>query len=396
MREVVVTGAVRTPIGKFLGKLSSYSAVELGAQVVRELVARTGVSPAAIDECILGNVLQAGLGQNPARQAALKAGLSDPIPSFTANYVCGSGLKSVAIAAHAIQSGAAEVVVAGGMESMSNAPQLLPKGRTGYRMGDGAIVDSMIRDGLWDVYNDYHMGRTAENVAARYGISRAEQDAHAAESHRRGANAIRQGWSRQQIVALPAPPSKGASSELVDNDESVRADTSEAALARLKPVFYENGTVTAGNASGISDGAAAVLVMSAEKAKSLNLEPLAYMRGQASTGADPAYMGLAPISGIAEVLEKAGWERNEVDLFELNEAFSVQALAVMRKLALDHNKVNIHGGAVALGHPIGASGCRVLTTLLYAMKERNAKKGVAALSIGGGNSIALAVERTAR
>jgi acetyl-CoA C-acetyltransferase len=282
------------------------------------------------------------------------------------------------------------------MESMSNAPYLLPKARTGYKMGDGTIVHSMIRDGLWDVYNDYHMGRTAENIAAKFGISRAEQDAHAAESHRRATEAIRQGWFREQIVPLPSASSKGGNAELVDSDESVRPDTSEAALAKLKPVFEENGTVTAGNASGISDEAAAVLVMSAEKAKRLNLEPLAYIRGQASTGIDPAYMGLAPISGVTKRLEKVGWKPDEVGLFELNEAFSVQVYAVMRELQFDPEKVNVYGGAVALGHPIGASGCRVLTTLLYALKQRNPTKGVAALCMGGGNSVALAVERVAR
>jgi acetyl-CoA C-acetyltransferase len=394
--DVVITTAVRTPIGKFLGKLSSYSAVELGVQVVRQAVARTGLSPAVIGECILGNVLQSGLGQNPARQAARKAGVPDTTPAFTVNYVCGSGLKAVALAAQAITTVDAEIVVAGGMESMSNAPYLLPKARTGYKMGDGTIVHSMIRDGLWDVYNDYHMGRTAENIAAKFGISRAEQDAHAAESHRRATEAIRQGWFREQIVPLPSASSKGGNAELVDSDESVRPDTSEAALAKLKPVFEENGTVTAGNASGISDGAAAVLVMSAEKAKMLNLEPLAYIRGQASTGIDPAYMGLAPISGVTKRLEKVGWKPDEVGLFELNEAFSVHVYAVMRELQFDPEKVNVYGGAVALGHPIGASGCRVLTTLLYALKQRNPTKGVAALCMGGGNSVALAVERVAR
>jgi len=391
MRDVVIVSAVRTPVGKFQGALSELSAVELGALAVRAAVVRAGIAGADVDECIMGCVLPAGLGQNPARQAALRGGLADTVSALTINMVCGSGLKAVALATQAIAHGEAEIVVAGGMESMSNAPYLLPGGRKGYRMGDGAVVDSMVRDGLWCACEDFHMGMTGELVAEKHSISREEQDAYALGSHRKAAAAWREGRFDAEVVPVEVKSKKG--SVMVTRDESVREDASIEALAALKPAFKKDGTVTAGNAPGVNDAAAALVVMSAEKAKELGLTPMATIRAQATSGVAPKWVMLAPVTGVKKVLERAGWAMSDVDLFELNEAFSVQALGVMKELGLDAARVNVNGGAVAIGHPIGASGARVLVTLLHEMQRRDAKKGVAALCLGGGNSVALAVER---
>ena len=421
MREVVIVSAVRTPLGKFQGSLQSFAAPRLGALVVREAVRRAGLEGAlvngaisaesddmgaasssaggyqaqpAISECIMGCVLQAGVGQNPARQAAIYAGIPAEASALTVNQVCGSGLRAVALAAQAIQAGDAEIVVAGGMESMSNAPYLLPQARSGYRMGNGALVDAMIHDGLWDAYNNFHMGSAAEMVAKEMNISREEQDAFAAESHSRAAAATAQGVFRDEILPVEIPSAKkGAAPTLFEVDESIRPDTTVEALSRLKPAFKEGGTVTAGNAPGVSDGAAALIVMSADRARALDLKPIAMIRAQAVSGREPAWFSLAPIDAVRRVAEKTAWPLADVDLFELNEAFSVQALAVTRELGLDPAKVNIHGGAVALGHPIGASGARVLVTLLYALQRYDKDRGIAALCLGGGNAVALAVER---
>jgi acetyl-CoA C-acetyltransferase len=394
MNEAVIVSAVRTPVGKFQGSLQSFAAPRLGALVVREAVRRACVEPGQPDECIMGCVLQAGLGQNPARQAAIYGGLSPEAGAFTVNQVCGSGLKAVALAAQAIQTGNAEIVVAGGMESMTNAPYLLPQARAGYRMGNGALVDAMVHDGLWEAYNGFHMGVGAEMIAAKFGISREEQDAFTAESHRRAATATAQGFFHGEILPVEIPPArKGAPATVFSTDEAIRPDTTAEILGRLKPAFQEGGTVTAGNAPGVSDGAAALVVTSAERARELGLKPLAVIRAQATSGGAPEWFGLAPIEAVRRVVAKAGWTLGEVGLFELNEAFSVQALAVISELGLDPAKVNVHGGAVALGHPIGASGARVLTTLLYAMERYGKTKGVAALCLGGGNAVALAIER---
>ncbi len=403
MREVVIVSAARTPVGKFEGSLKSFSSPRLGALVVREAVRRAGVESAQsaggislIDECIMGCVLQAGLGQNPARQAALHGGLLPQSSAFTVNHVCGSGLKAVALAAQAIETGNAEIVVAGGMESMTNAPYLLPQARAGYRMGNGALVDCMIYDGLWEVYRGFHMGVAAEMIAAKYGIGREEQDACAAESHRRAAAATAAGFFRDEILTVEVPAAKkGAPPALFDADETIRPETTVEILARLRAAFQDGGTVTAGNAPGVSDGAAALVVASAERARQLGLKPMAVIRAQATGGREPEWFGLAPIDAVRNVAIRAGWALGDVDLFELNEAFSVQALAVNRELGLDPAKVNVHGGAVAIGHPIGASGARVLATLLYAMERRGKSKGIAALCLGGGNAVALAVERCA-
>jgi acetyl-CoA C-acetyltransferase len=398
MEEVVIVSAVRTPTGKFQGSLAGYSAVQLGALAVREAVRRAGVAPDKIDECIMGNVVSAGLGQNPGRQAALAGGLPPTVSAMTINKVCGSGLKAVSLAAQAIQTGNAEIVVAGGMESMTNAPYLLPQGRNGFRMGDATVVDAMIRDGLWEIYNDYHMGVTGENVAEKHSITREQQDAFALASHQKAAAAQRSCAFKEEILPVEIPAKKkGEAAGLLDRDESVRADASLEALRALKPAFRKDGTVTAGNAPGVNDGAAAVVVMSARKAAELKLEPLARIRAQATSGIDPKWVMLAPVIGIQRVLEKAGWTKEQVDLYELNEAFAVQALGVMKEVGLDAPelaaRVNVNGGAVAIGHPIGASGARVLTTLIYALKHRNLHRGVAALCLGGGNSVAMAVER---
>ena len=410
MREAVIVSAVRTAVGKFQGSLQGFRAPQLGAMAVREAVRRAGLGEAAesgseqgaarapelavIDECIMGCVLQAGLGQAPARQAAIFAGLPPQVGALTINKVCGSGLKAVSLAAQAIQTGDAEVVVAGGMESMSNAPYVLLQARTGYRMGNGALVDVMVHDGLWDVYNNFHMGSAAEMVAEKYGITRQEQDAFAAESHQRAAAATAAGRFREEILPVEIPGAKkGDAARIFATDEAVRPDTTEETLARLKPAFKDGGTVTAGNAPGVNDGGAAVVVMSAERARALGAKPLAVIRAQATSGREPAWFSLAPVDAVRKVSQKAGWALGTVELFELNEAFSAQALAVLRELELDPARVNVNGGAVAIGHPIGASGARVLVTLLYAMQQRDAKRGIASLCLGGGNAVALAVER---
>jgi len=394
MRDVAIISAVRIPVGRFQGSLQPFSSPQLGALVVREAVHRAGVEPDTVDECIMGCVLQAGLGQAPARQAAIYGGLSNQVAALTINKVCGSSLKAVALAAQAIQTENAEMVVAGGMESMTNAPYLLPQARSGYRMGNGALVDSMILDGLWEAYNNFHMGVGAEKIAAKYGISREEQDAFAAESHRRAASATANGFFRDEILPVEIPAAKkGAEPRLFDADESVRPETTVEILSRLKPAFQPEGTVTAGNSPGVSDGAAALVVTSAERAARLGIAPLALIRAQATSGGAPEWFGLAPIEAVRKAAAKAGWPLDSVDLFELNEAFSVQALAVNRDLGLEPAKVNVQGGAVAIGHPIGASGARVLTTLLYAMKRLGKKRGIAALCLGGGNAVAMAVER---
>jgi len=394
MEEVVIVAAARTPVGKFQGGLSSLSATQLGAVAVREAVKRAGLDPAQVDECIMGNVVSAGLGQNPARQAALNGGLPPEVSALTINKVCGSGLKAIALAQQAIQTGNSGIVVAGGMESMTNAPYLLPQGRGGFRMGNSVVVDSMVHDGLWDAFNDYHMGVTGENVAEKYGISREEQDCYALNSHRKAAVARREGYFKAEIVPVEIPAKKkGQAPTIVEADESIREDATLEALRALKPAFKKDGTVTAGNAPGVNDAAAAVVVMTAGRARDLGLKPLVTIRAQATSGIDPKWVMMAPVSGIRKVLERAGWTAESVDLFELNEAFSVQAIVVTRELGIPLEKVNVNGGAVAIGHPIGASGARVLITLIYEMMRRDVKRGVAALCLGGGNSVAMAVER---
>jgi acetyl-CoA C-acetyltransferase len=392
MHEPVILSAVRTAIGKFQGSLSSLSAVDLGAGAVREAVRRAGLEPAQVDEIIMGNVISAGLGQNPARQAGLKGGLDSRVAALTINKVCGSGLKAVGLAAQGVQTGDVEIVLAGGMESMSNAPYLLPQFRRGNRIGHAKVLDAMIVDGLWDAYEDFHMGMTAELVAGKYKVSRERQDAYACESHRRAIRAIQNCWFKDQIVPMPIPQKKG-DPVLVSIDESPRADTSLEALAKLKPAFKPDGTVTAGNAPGTNDGAAALVVTSAKKASELNRKPLARIVGQAVSGVEPRWVMMAPVGAVQSLLKKVGWKLEDVDLIELNEAFAVQALAVMQELGLEPEKTNVNGGAVALGHPIGASGARILVTLLYEMERRNVKRGIAALCLGGGNAVALAVER---
>ncbi|MCU1224245.1 MAG: acetyl-CoA acetyltransferase [Edaphobacter sp.] len=394
MKDVVIVSAVRTPVGKFQGALAEMSAVQLGAIVVREAVRRAGIDASTIDECLMGCVLPAGLGQNPARQAALQGGLADTVSAMTLNMVCGSGLKAVALAAQAVMMGDAEIVVAGGMESMSNAPYLLPQGRKGFRMGDSVVVDSMVKDGLWCACEDFHMGMTGELVAEKHSITREQQDAYALLSHRKAVAAWSEGRFDAEVVAVSLPPKKkGGEAVLFSRDESVREDASMEALAALRPAFKKDGTVTAGNAPGVNDAAAAVVVMSASRAKELGIKPMVTIKAQATSGVAPKWVMLAPVTGVKKVLAKAGWDRDEVDLYELNEAFSVQALGVMKELELDASRVNVNGGAVAIGHPIGASGARVLVTLIHEMMRRDVKKGVAALCLGGGNSVALAVER---
>ncbi len=393
MTKAVIVSAVRTPVGKFQGSLAGFATPRLGAMVVREAIRRAGIEPDLVDECIMGCVLAAGLGQAPARQAAIHGGIPATASALTVNQVCGSGLRAVALAAQAIETGNAEIVVAGGMESMTNAPYLLPQARGGYRMGNGTLVDSMVYDGLREAFRDFHMGIGAEMIAAKYGIPREEQDAFAAESHRRAAAATHEGWFRDEILPVEIPAAKkGGEPRVFAADEAVRPETTIEILAKLKPAFKEGGTVTAGNAPGVNDGAAATVVMSAALAKGSGAKPLAVIRAQAVSGREPEWFGLAPIEATRQCAERAGWSLNEVDLYELNEAFAVQALAVIRDLDLDPAKVNVHGGAVAIGHPIGASGARVLTTLLYAMRQRGAKKGIASLCLGGGNAVALAVE----
>ncbi|HEV2914074.1 MAG TPA: acetyl-CoA C-acetyltransferase [Pyrinomonadaceae bacterium] len=392
-REAVIISAVRTPTGKFQGALKDFSATELGALVVRESVRRAQVKPEEVDEVIMGCVIQAGVGQNPARQAALRGGIPFGVSAVTINKVCGSGLKAVMMAAQGIQLGDAEVVVAGGMESMTNAPYLLPKARQGYRLGNGELVDAMIHDGLWCAFENYHMGNTGEVVAERYKVTRAEQDEYALNSHRKAAAAIRAGKFKDEILAVEIPQRKG-DPLVFDTDETVREDTSLEVLAKLKPAFKkEGGTVTAGNAPGVNDGASALVVTSLERARSLGVEPMARIAAQATSGIEPELVMMAPVEAIRKVLKKAGWSLEEVDLIELNEAFSVQAVAIIRELGLDPKRVNVNGGAVALGHAIGQSGSRLLTTMLYEMKRRDVHRGLAALCLGGGNAVAMAVER---
>ncbi len=393
MDQPVILSAVRTPVGKFLGALSSLSATELGAKAIAEAVRRAGIDSASVDEAIMGNVVQAGLGQNPARQAALRGGLNPRVAAMTINKVCGSGLKAVALAAQAVALNESEIVAAGGMESMSNCPYLLTKARAGYRLGNGELIDSMIQDGLWDVYENYHMGLTGEIVAEKYKISREEQDKFAVESHRKAIYATQSGFFTDQILPIEIPQKKGAPL-IINTDESPRADTSLEALAKLKPAFKKDGTVTAGNAPGTNDGAAALIVTSERIANQLGKMPMARIVAQAVSGVEPKWVMMAPVAAVEKLLQKTGWDRDkDVDLVELNEAFSVAAIAVTRELRLNPEKVNVNGGAVAIGHPIGASGARVLVTLLYEMQRRNLKRGVAALCLGGGNAVALAVQR---
>jgi acetyl-CoA C-acetyltransferase len=395
MPDVAIVSAVRTPVGKFQGALSDFSATDLGAMVVREAVKRANLSPDLVDECIMGCVLPAGLGQNPARQAALRGGLTDRVAALTINMVCGSGLKAVALAAQSILTGNAEAVVAGGMESMSNAPYLLPNARKGLRMGDSTVVDSMVKDGLFCACDAQHMGMTAELVAEKHGFTREQQDAFALESHRRAAAATAEGRFSDEILPVTLPSKKkGAPPAQLTTDESIRPDTTPEALAALRPAFKpEGGTVTAGNAPGVNDAAAAVVLMSLDKAREHGLEPLAVIKAQATSGVAPRWVMLAPVTGVQTVLSRAGWDIHDIDLFELNEAFAVQALGVTKELGIGLDNVNVNGGAVAIGHPIGASGARVLVTLLHEMRRRHARKGVAALCLGGGNSVAMALER---
>jgi len=392
--DVVIISGCRTPVGKFQGSLSEFTAPQLGALAVREAVKRANLGPEHIDECIMGNVVSAGLGQNPARQAAIFGGLSDTTGAMTINKVCGSGLKAVALAAQAIQTGNSSVVVAGGMESMTNAPYLLPQARKGYRLGNAQVVDSMVHDGLWDIFNDYHMGITGENVAEKYGITREEQDDFAVNSHRKAIAAQKECRFKAQIVPVELPAKKkGQPPVIFDKDESPREDTTIEVLRALKPAFKKDGTVTAGNAPGVNDGAAALVVTSAARAAELGAKPMVRIVAQATSGVEPKWVMMAPVTAVQKIWQKTGWKKEDVDLFELNEAFSVQALGVIRELGLDINRVNVNGGAVALGHPIGASGARVLVTLIYEMIRRDVHRGVAALCLGGGNAVAMAVER---
>ncbi|HEV7218920.1 MAG TPA: acetyl-CoA C-acetyltransferase [Terriglobales bacterium] len=392
--DVVIISGCRTAVGKFQGSLSDFSAPQLGAIVVREAVERANLDPKVVDECIMGNVISAGLGQNPARQAAIFGGLPPEVGAMTVNKVCGSGLKAVALAAQAIQTGNSSMVVAGGMESMTNAPYLLPQARKGYRLGDAKIIDAMVHDGLWDVYNDYHMGITGENVAEKHSISREEQDQFALNSHRKAVAAMKECRFKSQIVPVEIPAKKkDAAPTLFDRDESPREDTTIEILRSLKPAFKKDGTVTAGNAPGVNDAAAAVVVTSAKRAGELGAKPMVRIVAQATSGVEPKWVMLAPVGAIRTIWEKTGWKPEEVDLYELNEAFSVQALGVIKELNLDPAKVNVNGGAVAIGHPIGASGARVLVTLIYEMIRRDVHIGIAALCLGGGNAVAMAVER---
>lgn len=391
MRHAILCEAVRTPTGKFQGTLAPFTAPQLGAHVIKALVARSGVDPSRIDEVILGNVLQAGVGQNPARQAAIFAGLPDKIPALTINKVCGSGLKAVALAAQAIRAGDADCIVAGGMESMSNAPYALPAARNGARLGHVQMLDLMIHDGLWDKYNDFHMGMTGELVAEEYKVSRADQDQFALNSHLKAAAAIKSGAFKDEIAPLEIKGKKGEVT-LFDTDETVRADSTLEGLARLKPAFKEGGTVTAGNAPSVNDGASAILVVAEDKVKELGLKPLARVTGYATGGVEPKWVMMAPVEAVKNLEKRTGVNVSTYDLVEFNEAFSVAAVALTRTLKLDPNKVNVNGGAVALGHAIGSSGSRILTTLIYALRKRNLKKGLAGLCLGGGNAVAVSIE----
>ena len=392
MNDTMIISAVRTPIGKFQGALKSMTATQLGAIVVKAAVERAGLKPEQVDEVIMGNVVSAGLGQNPARQAALRAGLLSDVAAMTINKVCGSGLKAVGLASQGIQTGDSEIVVAGGMESMTNAPYLLPGAREGYRLGNTTIIDSMIHDGLWDAYENFHMGNTGEIVAERYHVSRERQDEFALNSHRKAVAAIRAGKFRDEIIPVSIPQRKG-DPVLFDTDEAPRPDATIETLRALKPAFKKDGTVTAGNAPGVNDGAAAVVVTSATRSAALGKKPMARIVGQAVSGIEPALVMMAPVKAVRKLVSKIGWNLADVDLVELNEAFSVQALAVIEQLELNPERVNVNGGAVALGHPIGASGARILVSLLYEMNRRNVKRGIATLCLGGGNAVALAVER---
>jgi acetyl-CoA C-acetyltransferase len=392
MTDVVIVSAARTAVGKFGGSLAKIAAPELGATVIKAVLERAGVNADQVSEVILGQVLTAGSGQNPARQSVIKAGLPDMVPGMTINKVCGSGLKAVMLAANAIIAGDAEIVIAGGQENMSAAPHVLPGSRDGFRMGDAKLIDSMIVDGLWDVYNNYHMGTTAENVAREFGISREDQDKFAALSQNKAEAAQKSGRFNDEIVPVSIPQRKG-DPLLFNTDEFVRHGVTAEALSSLKPAFSKEGTVTAANASGINDGAAAVLVMSAKKAESLGLTPLARIKAYANAGVDPKIMGMGPVPASKRCLERAGWSVNDLDLMEINEAFAAQALAVHKQMGWDQSKINVNGGAIAIGHPIGASGCRILVTLLHEMQKRDAKKGLASLCIGGGMGVALALER---
>ena len=394
MRDAVIVSAARTATGKFLGTLKDMKATDLGAIAVREAVRRAGIDPASVQECILGNVVSAGLGQAPARQAALRGGLDSSVGALTINKVCGSGLKAVMLAAQGIAVGDIDVAVAGGMESMSNCPYLLTRVREGLRMGDGTMIDSMIHDGLWDSFHNIHMGLTGEHVSETYKVTREEQDQFAVDSHRRAAEATRNGWFKDEIVPVPVPQKKG-DPVAFDRDESIREDTSRESLAKLKPAFKKDGTVTAGNAPGVNDGAAATVVMAADVAAKQNLTPLARIVGYATSGLEPKLVMMTPVEAVKKLIARTGWKLADVDLLELNEAFSVQGVAVTRELGLDPARVNVQGGAVALGHPIGASGARILTTLIYALKRTGGRRGIATLCLGGGNGVALAVERDA-
>ena len=391
MEDAVIVSAVRTPVGTMGGAFVDVPAPRLGAIAVEEAVRRAGIDPATVDEVLMGNVLQAGLGQNPARQASLGAGLATSIPTMTVNKVCGSGLKTVALAAQAIRAGDAEVLVAGGMENMSRAPYLVENARYGYRLGNGELVDVMIRDGLWCAFDNCHMGITAENVAAEYEVSREDQDAFSAESQRKAGEAMKSGRFKDEIV--PVPVQRKKETVLVDTDEHPRPDTSAEILAKLRPAFNKEGTVTAGNASGINDGAAAVVVMSASRAKAEGRTPLARIRSYASAGVEPRVMGMGPVPAARKAMQRAGVEVKDIGLFELNEAFAAQSVAVGRELAVPEDRLNVNGGAIALGHPIGASGTRILVTLLHAMQQRDAQVGLAGMCIGGGQGIAMVVER---
>lgn len=392
MQDVVIVAATRTAVGSFQGSLAGIPAVDLGAAVIRQLLAQTGIDPAQVDEVIMGQVLTAGAGQNPARQAAIKAGLPHAVPAMTMNKVCGSGLKALHLGAQAIRCGDAEVIIAGGQENMSLSNYVLPGARTGLRMGHSQMIDSMISDGLWDAFNDYHMGITAENLVEKYGISREAQDAFAAASQQRAAAAIEAGRFVDEITPIQIPQRKGEPLTFA-TDEQPRPGTTAEALAKLKPAFKKDGSVTAGNASALNDGAAAVMLMSASKARALGLPVLARIAAYANAGVDPAIMGIGPVSATRRCLDKAGWTLDQLDLIEANEAFAAQSLSVAKELEWDASKVNVNGGAIAIGHPIGASGCRVLVTLLHEMLKRDAKKGLATLCIGGGQGVALAIER---
>jgi acetyl-CoA C-acetyltransferase len=391
MSDVVIVAAGRTAVGKFGGTLAKIAAADLGAHVIKNLLAKTGIAPDLISEVILGQVLTAGVGQNPARQAVIKAGLPDMVPGMTINKVCGSGLKATHLAAQAIMCGDADIVIAGGQENMSASPHVLNNSRDGFRMGDAKLVDTMIVDGLWDVYNQYHMGVTAENVAKKYGVSRQEQDEFAAASQNKAEAAQKAGKFKDEIIPLEIPSKKG--SVVFDTDEFIKPGVTVDALSSLRPAFAKDGTVTAGNASGINDGAAAVIMMSAKRADQLGLKPLARIKAYSSAGVDPTIMGMGPVPASQLCLKKAGWSHSDVDLMEINEAFAAQAIGVNKEMGWDTSKINVNGGAIAIGHPIGASGCRILVTLIHEMIRRDAKRGLASLCIGGGMGVALAIER---